>query len=169
MPEPYEIIHTVHDFYKKACEKLARLNGKTKEIYKSHGREPKSHNPLASGNTSPVTHYFTYVRQYEAVEPGAGVMLNNRVHAALDAEFIQNLEAVDQGELHEAIIDETCDVQKWLAKFDLEKASLLDIKNFQRECREGVDALLRAEAQARSRQRLIETERANARNVAVIG
>jgi hypothetical protein len=161
MSEPYEIVHDVHDTYKGICEKLSRITGKCVEIYRSHGREPKTHNPLASGNVSAVTHYYTYVRLHEAAEPGAGVMLNNRVHADLDAEFAAISPTVPQKDIHVPIINEVCDVEKWLASFDIEQATRPQLVAFEDECSEAIDALLAAKAQARARKRLIGVVKAN--------
>ena len=69
--EAHEIVKQIHDAFPKSPAKVARIIGKCDELIKSHHREPKSRNPLSSGNCSPVTHYMEYVHQNEAAERGA--------------------------------------------------------------------------------------------------
>jgi hypothetical protein len=160
MLEPYRIVHSIMDAYRGLPEKLARITALSAEWYRSHGREPKTANPLAGGNVSPVTHYMRYCGLFEAGMPGAGRMLNNRVFAALDAEFAErDLLLSDPVDLEVNVIKQGCDVQTWLAKFDIDTASLPDLVMFQNECDESTDAILAAKARARARQRMIESER----------
>jgi hypothetical protein len=149
------IVKQVHDAYPKVPEKMAMLLGKTAETFRSHHREPKSRNPLQTGNTSPVTHYIEYVHRNEAAVPGAGRMMNNRVYASLNSEFDED-DGISQEDLHENLLDEACDVNKWLAKFDLEHATPNQLIVFERECDEAVDAINAAKSKARSLRRQAE-------------
>lgn len=83
----HEIIKNVQERYRGIAIKLAGVTGKCEEWFHSHGREPKTRNPLQSGNLSPVDHFMTYCRQYEACETGAGQMIAESVCAVLTAEF----------------------------------------------------------------------------------
>jgi hypothetical protein len=65
----------------------------------------------------------------------------------------------DPVDLEVNVIKQGCDVQTWLAKFDIDTASLPDLVMFQNECDESTDAILAAKARARARQRMIESER----------
>lgn len=134
MQNPYEIVHAVLDKFRGLPERLARITDKTPEWYRSHGREPKTSNPEMSGNVSPVTHYMRYCGLFEAVHPGAGRMLSNRVHGVLDAEFAER----------DALLSSPVD---------------LELLVFQRECDEACDAILAAKARARVQQRKIESGR----------
>lgn len=110
---------------------------------------------MQSGNKSPVTHYMEYLYQHEAAEPGAGQFLNNRVHGAMMAEFARDIE-ITQAEITTGILDEGCDVQKWLAQHDLHNASEIELLEFERECEEAKASLDKATAEARSIRRQME-------------
>lgn len=121
MAEAHEIIHSVLEAFKGLPGKLARITDKTAELFSSHGREPKTKNPMQTGNVSPVTHYFLYCRQYEAAEKGAGAMLNHRVHAELEMEFIGEVDAdCSQKELNAGVLKESFDVLDCLNKHDFQ-------------------------------------------------
>lgn len=158
MNEPYALVHSVHEEYKHA-EKLARITGKSAEIYRSHGREPKSSNPIANGNVSPVTHYMSYCELYEAAEPGSGRMLNARVHEELETRFTERDLKTTQRDLHIGVEDETCDVRKWLASHDIPNATRMELLDFERECDEAIEAINQAKSKARVRIREIEKDR----------
>lgn len=161
--ESHQIIRTVFDAFRGLPAKLAAISDKSESWYQSHGRTPKTEDPTANGNVSAVTHYMRYARQFEVVEPGSGRMLNNRVHAALDQEFsTRDLHEVSQGDLHVGVIDETCDVEKWLARFDIKHASRTELLGFERECDEAIESMLTAKSIARARIRMIELERSKA-------
>lgn len=165
--EPHEIVNQVLTAFKGIPDKLSRFTGKTAELFRSHGREPKSRNPASSGNTSPVTNYMEYIHQYEAAERGAGKMLNNRVHASLDAEFSADDMLTPQSDLHIQVEDETCDVRKWLTKFRISDASEKNLAAFELECDEAIDALNDAKAKARATRRVRQSERrSNVRSMA---
>lgn len=156
----HEIIHTVLTAFRGLPVKLAAITDKSASWYQSHGRAPKTEDAIANGNCSPVTHYMRYCRLFETSEPGAGKMINHRVHAALDQEFSeQDLTDIRQSELHVDVIDETCDVEKWLARFDIQRASRNDLLGFETECDEAIEAVFAAKSSARARIRQIELER----------
>lgn len=158
--EAHEIVHSVLEVFRGLPARLASITGKSPSWYQSHGRTPKTLDPVANGNVSPVTHYMRYARKYEMAEPGSGRMLSNRVHAELDAEFAESdLIAVPQRNLEVDVIDQTCDVQKWLARFDIENASRNELLGFEKECDEASDAISAAKARARLRLKQIEMER----------
>lgn len=161
--EPYAIVRTVFDAFKGLPRKLADISSNSEAWYASHGRAPKTEDPIASGNASPVTHYVRYCRKFEAVEPGAGLMLNNRVFAALDEEFThRDLGNLNQGDLHVEVIDETCDVEKWLARFDIKHASRAELLEFEKQCDEAIESVFKAKSTARARIVQIEMERRQA-------
>lgn len=160
MKEAHEIVKSVQSAYRKVVKGMARITGKSEEWFYSHGREPKTQNPLQSGNNSAVTDFMLYARQYEAADQGAGRCLNNRVHAALDAEFSeQDLFHVEQSDLHVGVIDETSDVQKWLARFEIESATRKELVDFEDECEQAIEAIQTAQSHARAARRIIEMER----------
>lgn len=161
--DAHEIVHTVLEAFRGLPAKLASITDKSASWYQSHGRTPKTDDPVANGNCSAVTHYMRFARLYETAEPGSGRMLSNRVYAALDAEFAaRDLLDSSQSELHIDVIDETCDVEKWLARFDLENASRKDLLEFETECDEAIEAVLNAKSKARARIRNIELQRRQA-------
>lgn len=149
----FEIVHSVLDQHRGLPERLHAMNGKSAEWYRSHGRKPKTEDPIANGNVSEVEHYMRYCRKYEAGSRGAGRMLSHSVFAALESEFCEQGE-VDQVQLEISVIDETCDVQKWLAMFDIPTASRRDLVQFIDECKEAEDAIGQAKAQAIARLKL---------------
>lgn len=157
--EPHEIVNTVQSAFKGIAEKLSRFTGRTAELFRSHGREPKSRNPLSSGNASPVTHYIEYVHQYEAADRGAGRMLSNRVHAAIDAELSQDEVITPQSDLQVNVLKQGCDVATWLAKFDISHADTKQLAAFELECDEALDAIGEAKASARARRKVRDMER----------
>lgn len=158
--EAHEIVHGVLEVFRGLPSRLASITGKSASWYQSHGRTPKTFDPVANGNVSPVTHYMRYARKFEMAEPGSGRMLNNRVHAELDSEFAQmDLHEVPQRNLEVDVIDQTCDVQKWLARFDIENASRNDLLGFEKECDQALDAIAAAKARARVQLKEIEMER----------
>lgn len=153
--EAHQIVKQVHEAYPTLVRKLSRILGRCEELFHSHGRIPKTRNPLQSGNVSPVTHYIEYCHQYEAGEPGAGKMLNNRVHASLTAEFTEC--DLTEAEIHESLIDEHCDVDKWLVRFDIAHATPNQLIAFERECADHMEALSRALSKARAERRRKES------------
>ena len=160
MKEAHEIVKSVQTAYKKVVTGMARITAKSEEWFYSHGREPKTQNPLQSGNKSPVTDYMTYCRQYDAAERGAGRCLSNRVHSTLDAEFSEgDLIHTDQCTLHVDVIEETSDVEKWLAQFQIDEATRKDLKAFEDECEQAMEAIIAARGRARVRIREIEMQR----------
>lgn len=150
MKAPYELIHSVLDVYRALPIKLARMTNKSDTWWRSHGYEPRSANPLSNGNPSAVDQYMAFVERYQAGEPGAGAMLNHRVHAELDERFSEaDLLTTTQSDLQVKIIEEECDIQKWLSRFDLETASRNELLGFEKECDEAVEAIMAAKARAR--------------------
>jgi hypothetical protein len=149
MSRPFELVHSVFDAFKGLPDKLADINSHSAELYRSHGRRPKTEDPTANGNVSPVTHYMRYVAQFEAVEPGSGSMLNNRVHAELCQRFRKNDELSDQGMLHCGLIDEFGDVSKCLAQKTMEKASTPELRQLEVDCDEAAESAMEIKAQAR--------------------
>lgn len=148
--QPYEICHSVFDAFKGLPEKLSRISSQSRELYASHGRQPKTENPEANGNVSPVTHFMRYCEQYEAVEPGAGMMLSNRTHAELEMRFRKGDEYPSQKDLHCGFIDEARDVQRCLASIDLEEATAKELKNIENECDEAMESAMAVKASARA-------------------
>ena len=158
--DAHTIVHSVLEAFRGLPAKLASITDKSASWYQSHGRVPKTVDPVANGNVSAVTHYMRYVRLFEMAEPGSGRMLNNRTHAALDGEFAEkDLREVSQTTLHLDVIDETCDVQRWLTKFDLENATRDELALFMDECDQATDAIMAAKSSALARKRLLEMER----------
>lgn len=161
MTNSWDLVRSVLDKFRGLPVKLSGMTDKCEETYRSHGREPKTSNPIANGNVSPVTHYLRYVRLYEAADPGAGQMLSNRVFEALAAEFAENdLLDTSQPEIEVEIINETCDVEKWLSRYDLKAASRPELLEFDRECDEAIDTIMRAKGTARATLKLREVKRA---------
>lgn len=154
--EAHQIVEQVHNAFPKLPQKVARIKGVSDEMIRSHHREPKSRNPFASGNTSPVTHYIEYVHQNEAGERGAGRMLANRVHASIIADMDED-EGLSQADHMDAIVDETCDVTKWLGRFKIEDATPSQLAAFEQECSEAMEKLLSAKSKARSVRRQKES------------
>lgn len=140
--EAHEIIKQVQESFRSVVGQLARLTGKTAEWFHSHGREPRSQNPLQSGNASPVTHYLQYVRQYEASERGAGKMLNRRIYEELEMEFSGDGEIQRcQKELHAGVLKESFDVLR-----DLNEQDFLNCSTHQLAAMEEEGAQLRDKA-----------------------
>jgi hypothetical protein len=158
MPQAFELIRGVLDKYRGLPDKLAGLTDKSAEIYRSHGREPKTTDPIASGNVSPVTHYMRYVRLFNAGQAGAGRMLSRRVYDALEREFAElAYDADEQADIECDVLKETCDVSVWLAKFDVDKAERRDLVQFIDECKQAEDAIATARSSAQVRLRLDKT------------
>jgi hypothetical protein len=118
MAEAHQIIRQVLDTFKGLPVKLERITSKSAEWWRSHGREPKTQNPLQSGNPSEVTHYMKFARRYEAAEKGAGKMLVRRVGAELEMEFSESDCIESQSELHAGVLKESFDVLKCLGESD---------------------------------------------------
>ena len=133
MFEPYELIHQVFDAYKGLPGKLAGFTDQSTEIYRSHGRKPKTEDPVANGNVSPVTHYMRYVRKFEVAEPGAGLMLNNRVHAELDMEFMEQAVVEGQRELSQGVLKESSELLDKLIAHDFNECDNATLKAIEEE------------------------------------
>lgn len=99
MQEPYEIVNAVLSKHRGLPERIAGFTGRCAELYRSHGRESKTRNPLQSGNLSPADGFMTYCRQFEAGAKGAGLELAESVYAVLLAEFTEG-EDVTLAEMH---------------------------------------------------------------------
>lgn len=155
--EAHEIVGQVHDAFPNVAIKVARLKSVSAEIIRSHHREPKTHNPLSSGNTSPVTHFIEYCHLYEAAKPGAGRLLSDRVHSSLTAEFSEG-ETMEQRDIETSLLTEHCDVQAWLASNELDQASPRKLSAFETECAELIEQLTMARAKARSIRRQKDAE-----------
>lgn len=165
--DAHEIIKAVIMAFPKWAAQMAKLTGKTDELFRSHGREPKTHNPLQSGNCSPATHYMTYVRQSEAGDRGAGKMLNHRVHAVLDHEFAEkDLDEVSQKQLSGNFIQETFDVHKCLNEFDFNRATKQELVYLEKQADEACDAAMAIKARARVVLKKLELSRNGIKAVA---
>lgn len=158
MAEAYEIIHQVHDAYKGLADRLARLKGKSAELFRSHGREPKTLNPLASGNVSPVHHYIQYVREHEAALAGAGEMLNARVFSSLQAEFAED-SGECQTELHAGVLKESFDVLNQLINCDFTDCQNSRLSAIETDADELVEIAMRLKARCRVIKRQNEMKR----------
>lgn len=135
--EAHQIVHQVQEVFRGLAKKLSRITDKSDEWFASHGREPKTQNPTQSGNVSPVTHYLKYVRQYEAAQPGAGKMLNNRVHAELEMEFSsERMIDISQKALHAGLLKESFEVFTCFTERNFSEASLLELSDIEKECAE---------------------------------
>ncbi len=144
--QAFELVHKVLERFRGLPVKLSGITGKTQHWYRSHGEEPKNQNPLAWGNISEVEHYMRYVRLYET-ERGAGKYLNSLVYQELAAEFAEESEAcTSQNDIHTEILDEGCDVHRWLLKFSLDDANIAEHRKFQDECDEAIAAIAKAKA-----------------------
>jgi hypothetical protein len=76
--------------------------------------------------------------------------MSNRTNDALQSEFAESdLGNTTQQEINVNVLAETCDVEKWLARFDLAKASNSELRDFEQECDEAIEAILAAKARAR--------------------
>lgn len=158
--EAWEIVREVFEEYRGLPGKLARLKSKSSETFSQHGREPRSINPDQTGSPSPASHFQKYCREFEAVERGAGRMLSQRICASLDEEFaVNDLLTVTQQDLHVNIIDENHDVQRFLARTDLETATRNEHLIFQRECDEAQEAIAQAKSRSVALMRQIEMSR----------
>jgi len=131
--EAHHIIRQVLDAFKGLPVKLERITSKSAEWYRSHAREPKSQNPLQTGNLSEVAHYMKFARLYEASEKGAGKMLNRRVAAELEMEFSEKNCAESQSELHAGVLKESFDVLKCLGESNFEHLSLVELADIEEE------------------------------------
>jgi hypothetical protein len=146
----YEIVKSVFEKYRGLPERLAGITAKTADLFRSHGYQPKTENPMACGNPSPVTHYMTYCRQYEGGMSGSGRTLNNLVHEALDSEFAENdIGSITQQEINVSVLSESCDVEKMLASIKLDEASNPQLRLFEGECDDAINAFMLAKARAR--------------------
>lgn len=155
MTNAFTIVHSVLDRFRGLPVKLSMLTGKSQQWFTSHGAEPKTQNPLSSGNVSAVDHYMIFARQYEAGATGAGRMLNRRVAEALEAEFSEReYNITHQPQIEADVLQETCDVSIWLAKFDVDKAERRDLVQFIDECKQAEDAIATARSSAQVRLRL---------------
>lgn len=161
--QPHELVKEVHEAYPKLPHKAAIITGKSDEIFRSHHREPRTRNPLQSGNVSPVTAFVEYVHLYEAAAPGAGMMLVNRCHSSLIAEFTDC--DINEDVLHEELIDEGGDVQKWLVRCDIDTATARELTLFEFEVQENIDKLQELLAKARARKRIVEAGVCNVRSI----
>lgn len=157
MIQAWQLVATVQEKFRGLPARIAAMNGKTAEWYSSHSREPKTQNPMASGNVSEVEHYMRYCRKYEGAIRGAGRYLNSLIHSELEAEFADRIATeTNQAEMECEVIDEVTDVSKWLIRFDIANASRVELLDFERQCDEAVNSVEHAKAQARARRRMIE-------------
>ncbi|MCD9188277.1 MAG: hypothetical protein LUM44_17810 [Pyrinomonadaceae bacterium] len=134
--EAHEIVNQVQEAFKKLASQMSKLFGKTSEWYNSHGREPKTQNPIQSGNVSPVTHYMQFARQYEAAQNGAGKMLNRRVYEELEMEFTADSAdsaATEQKEHHASVLKESFDVLDGLNKKEFTECSSSELTALEEE------------------------------------
>lgn len=68
------------------------------------------------------------------------------------AEFTERqIDIVDQQDIECGVVDETSDIQKWLIRYDIDKADPRNLVTFIDECREAVDAIQTAQATAQAR------------------
>ena len=72
MQKSYEIVHSVFEAYRGLPAKLARITGKSDQIFKTYGYEPRTDNPLMNGNRSDADKFMAMCELFEAAEPGAG-------------------------------------------------------------------------------------------------
>lgn len=161
MLQGFEIVHQVHDAFRGLAGKLSRITGKSDVWWRSHGYEPRTSNPMANGNTSPAADYIAYCELLQAAEPGAGSMLNHRVHSELSLRFSeQDFADKDHGELVEKVFDENCDVEKWLASKNFATATSSELAAFENECDEAIERILEAKGKARiTKQRMQITQK----------
>jgi len=158
MSEAYEIIHAVLTKYDGLADALSRLTGKVAELFRSHGREPKSRDPFAAGNVSPVTHYVQYCRQYEAAKIGAGQMLNQRVYASLTVEFTEHCEC-PQKELHTEFLKESYDVLKQFAAGDFSECTKTQLLEIETDCDQLAEIAIAVKSHARALRHKVEMKR----------
>ncbi len=153
----WQIVAPILDRFRGLPARLAGMSEKSAEWYSSHGRESRTDNPVSSGNISPVDHYMRFVRMYEGGKVGAGRALNNAVHRALESEIADaDADTIPQSELSVSVLDETCDVSKWLARFNIDTATRNDLIRFETDCDEAMDTILAAKARARLARRNLE-------------
>ncbi len=158
--EAHDIVKQVLEAFSGVAGKLSKITGKVEEWYRSHGREPKTHNPSQSGNVSPVTHYLQYVRQYQAAERGAGRMLNRRVYEELEMEMAENdCKKLTQKDLHAGVLKESFDVLSCLNECDFEQLSLVELAAMEEEGAQLRDAASSYVSHIRAIRRIKESER----------
>jgi hypothetical protein len=145
----HEITHLVLDKFNKLAKRLEDITDKGYHWWQSHGREPKTENPLANGNASPVTHYLRHAKLYEAAVPGAGGYLNELVYAELKCTFSgDETEDCVLRTIRRNVRKESFDVLHILDEKELSEASKSDLREWIREAIElklvvdnGIEAL----------------------------
>jgi hypothetical protein len=157
--EAHQIVHQILEAFKGLPVKLQRLTEKSDEWFRSHGREPKSRNPLQSGNVSAVTHYLKFVRLYEAADKGAGKMLNRRVYEELENEFTEGILNTSQKEIQKHFLKEAFEFLKCLAEKDFEHATSGELAEIEQECMEVREVANDAIAHLRAIKRIRESEK----------
>lgn len=159
--EAHEIVSAVQDKYRGLAVEMDAITDKGASTYRSHCLEPKTRNPLASGNPSPVTHFMLYARQYEKAKPGAGSDLIDLVHSELEAEFSGDSDICSEGELQAKALKESFDVLQRLANCDFAQLSIGELLTLETDCDEMADIAILVKTNARRVRREKEMERRN--------
>lgn len=78
--EAYRIVEKVLRKYPHLAKKLSDFTSKTAELYRSHGRQPKTEDyQHGTGNVSPVKHYIDYVKLFASQDMNAARLLHRLV------------------------------------------------------------------------------------------
>lgn len=132
--QAHEITGLVFEKFSKLTQRLSEITDKGYHWWQSHGREPKTENPIANGNASPVTHFLRHVKLYEAAEPGAGAYLNELVYAELKCSFKGDHSAdCVLRTIRSNVRKEAFEVLDKLDEKELSQASKTDLKDWIRE------------------------------------
>lgn len=134
MIEAHDIVHDIHEKFRGLAGRLERLFKKSANWWRSHGYTPKTIDPEASGNVSPVTHYLEYVEQYGAADRKAGLYLNEKVFVELKARL--NDDASDkftQSQLRRQMLKEATEAICALDECEIEGACKNDLIRWESE------------------------------------
>lgn len=160
MIEAHEIVHDIHEKFKGLSGRLERLFKKSANWWRSHGYVPKTIDPEASGNVSPVTHYIEYVEQFGAADRKAGILLNEKVFAELKARLTENeIESFTQSQLRRNLLKEATDAICALDERAIETACRNDLTRWESELVELRDITDKAIANVRAVRRLKNCEK----------
>jgi len=156
----HQIIKKVLEKYRGLAARLAEITELSAEWWSSHGRVPRSINPMSSGNKlAQVEDYYQLIALYETAAKGAGVMLSEEIAADIRFKYLPQ-DSGDEQSLKRSILREATEVVLEMDSCDFDTCDLMKLRAIESEIADLATVASLAWGKIKSEIRLKELERA---------
>lgn len=149
------------------AEKLARLTGKSADLFNSYRRPPRSpENPCGTGNYSPVTHYLQFCEWRKPYNAEGLLRMHRLVTAEVEEGLVEVVQSVNLSALAADILTRAADAVNRMNEKELRELSYSEVVGLDERLGKLHSALDISRALIRAELRRREVPRVNLQGVA---